>query len=207
MNSTARKVCTIAAAALVTSALAFAQMGGPPANPPQQNPNAGNMGMNHMQQMEPSQQEPPMQAMQDKGFVHDALQGGMAEVKLGHLAEQKGASADVRQFGAKMVNDHTQLDTYLLKAATSMEMPAPKHIAKKDKKLYEKLSALSGTQFDDAYIKAMVKGHEKALAAFRLTAENTQLPDLKQTAEQGSQIVYGHLQLIKKIAKDHHLKS
>lgn len=205
MNRSIRNFLTIAATALMTGTLAFAQMSGPPSGQTQmQSPNNG---MNRMQQMEPSQQEPPMQAMQDKAFVQDALQDGMAEVKLGHLAEQKGASADVRQFGAKMVNDHTQLDNYLSKAASSMEMSAPRHISKKDKKLYARLSALSGAQFDDAYISAMVKGHEKALSDFRHTSEDTQLPFLKQVAEQGSQIIYGHLQMIKKIAQDHNLKS
>jgi len=209
MNWTARKAFSVAITAVMTSALALAQqqMGGPPMGQTQmQGPNSG---MNHFHPMEPepSQQEPSMQAMQDRGFVHDALQDGMAEVKLGHLAEQKGASADVRQFGAKMVNDHTQLDHYLRKAAASMEMQVPRHISKKDKMLYARLSALSGAQFDDAYIEAMVKGHKAALTDFRRTAENTQLPLLKQVTEQGSQIIYGHLQLIRRIAKDHSLKS
>jgi putative membrane protein len=208
MKQTIFRMTTIAAAVVLTGALAFAQqqpMGDtPPGTPSQQTPNAGNAGMNGMQQM---QQENSMQVMQDHEFVRAALQGGMAEVELGQLAEQKGASADVRQFGQKMVNDHTQLNNLMKQVAAKTQTREPKGISKKDKKLYARLSTLSGKQFDDAYIKVMLKDHKDDLDSFRREATDSQNPAIQQAASEGAQMISGHLQLIKSIARNDGVKS
>lgn len=200
------RTMTMAGVALLGSALALAQqpMGGAPPSSQTQNPSAGNMS--NTQQMQQMQQS-SMQSMHDREFVHDALQGGMAEVELGHLAAEKGASADVREFGQKMVNDHTQLNDLLKQTAAKIDMNPPKGPSKKEKKLFAKLSALSGMQFDDAYIKDMVTGHTAALEDFRREAAETKNPAVKQAAEEGVKIVDGHLQIIKKIAQAHNIKS
>ena len=205
MNRILFKSTTVAAAALLAGSVALAQqqMGGPPMGQTQmQSPNSG---MNRMGQMQ--QQEPPMQRMEDRDFVHQALQGGMAQVKLGQLAAQKGATSAVRQLGQKMVSDHTQLDNLMKQVAANMEMNAPRKMSKKDKKLYARLSALSGKQFDDAYLKAMLKDHKNDLTAFRREANDSQNPQVRQVASEGVQMIRGHLEMIKSIAKSDGVKS
>src|SRR5215470_677210 len=41
-----------------------------------------------------------------KSFVREAAGGGLAEVELGQLAQEKGTSEAVKSFGARMVQDH-----------------------------------------------------------------------------------------------------
>lgn len=204
------RMISLAAAALMSTALVFAQqqpMGGQQQTPStQQNPNTGMNTMQQMQQQQQQQQQQPMQAMMDRDFVHAALQGGMTEVKLGQLAAQKGASADVRQFGQKMVNDHTQLNNLMQQVAAKMDMRDPKGPSKKGKKLYAKLSALSGAQFDNAYIKAMLKAHKDDLEAFRHEATSSQNPMVRQAAEEGAQLISTHLRLIQQIARQDGVK-
>lgn len=201
------RITTIAAAALLTGGIAFAQqqpMGGPPAGQTQ----SPNGGMNNAQQMgQMEQQEPSMQRMQDREFVRDALQGGMAEVKLGQLAAQKGSSADVRQLGQTMANDHTQLNNVMQQVATNMQVREPNKMSKKDEKLYAKLSGLSGAEFDHAYIKAMLKCHKDDLESFRREASNSQNPAVQQAASEGAQLTAKNLEVIKSIAKNDGVKS
>ncbi|HVW77228.1 MAG TPA: DUF4142 domain-containing protein [Alloacidobacterium sp.] len=145
------------------------------------------------------------QKMTDRSFVRKALEGGMAEVQLGQLAQQKSQSDDVKQFGQKMVQDHTQMGDQLKPIAQQLSVKEPKTLPKKDRELMAKLQALSGSQFDEAYIKAMVKDHKEDLRDFKDEAQTTQDPNLKQAAQQGSTVISQHLQMIEQIAQSHNV--
>ncbi len=142
----------------------------------------------------------------DQAFVSKALQGGVAEVQLGQLAEQKSQSNDVKQFAQKMVSDHSQMgEKWLKPVAKQMGVSEPKGPSKKDKKLIEKLQGLSGQQFDTEYIQAMVKDHKEDLKEFKNEAQMAQDPNVKQIAQQGANIIQQHLQLIEQIAQAHNV--
>ena len=149
---------------------------------------------------------PTAQNFSDQAFVSKALEGGDAEVQLGQLAEQKSQSQDVKQFAQKMVNDHGQMgDKWFKPLAKQMDVSVPKGPSKKDKKLMEKLQALSGQQFDTEYIQAMLKDHREDLKDFQNEAQAAQNPALKQVAEQGQKVIEQHLQLIQQIAQAHNV--
>lgn len=140
-------------------------------------------------------------SMMDKAFVRTALQGGMAEVQLGQLAAQKGNSDDVKQFGQKMVDDHTKLGDQLKPIAEQMGVKPPTSISSKDKATMAKLQSLNGDAFDKAYIKDMVKDHTKDEKDFKQEADRTTNDQLKQCVTQGEQVISEHLQMIKQIAQ------
>ena len=122
------------------------------------------------------------------------LEGGMAEVQLGQLAQQKSESNDVKQFGAKMVNDHGQMgDKWLKPVAQQMGINPPSGPSKKDKKEMEKLQGMSGQDFDREYITMMVKDHQKDLSEFRKEASSGKSPAVKDAASQGAPIIEEHL--------------
>jgi putative membrane protein len=199
------RILIVTGAVCLSGAMAVAQArGGMGAPAEQTTPANNNPGMNDAQQMQ-QQQNTPEEAMQDKAFVHSALEGNLAEVQMGQLAAQKGSSDDVKQFGQKMVNDHTQLNNQMKQAAQQLDVRPPKGLSKKDKEEVAKLQNLSGTQFDNAYIEAMLKDHKKDLSDLKQEAQNTQNPALKQVAQQDAQVVDQHLQLIQQIARTHNV--
>lgn len=198
------------AVVLVSGAMAMAQQQPMGTAPPQQpnNPASANPGMDNTQQAQMERQQNSAEgAMQDHAFVRKAEEGGMAEVELGQLAQQKSNSQDVKQFGAKMVEDHTQLSNQMKPIAQQMGVKSPDGLSKSDQKLLTKLQGLSGTEFDQAYIKAMVKDHKKDLSEFQDAAQRTQNPQLKNVAEQGARVIDQHLKDIKEIAKSHGVKA
>lgn len=142
------------------------------------------------------------QVMRDKMFLRKAAEGGMAEVKLGELAAQKGGSEDVKAFGQKMVDDHTALNNEMAPIADSMGVRVPKTINKEDQAEYDKLSGLSGHDFDTEYLTFMVKDHRKDLREFRVEAANTQDPTLKAAVEKGEKVIHGHLEMADKLARE-----
>lgn len=107
-------------------------------------------------------------------FVAKASESGMAEVELGKLAAKKGASDAVRQYGQKMVTDHTKANAELAKLAAPKGLKPAKAMNAMHAKALKDLSAKAGADFDAAYAQQMVIDHDQAVALF--TAASA-LPD------------------------------
>jgi putative membrane protein len=200
-----KKLWLCSAPALLTSVALLAQAppsGGGQQPMPSQPPSAGATP----QPGATPETAPTGQNFGDQAFVSKAFQGSVAEVQLGQLAEEKSQSADVKQFGKKMVSDHSQMgEKWFKPVAKQMGVSEPKGPSKKDKKLIEKLQGLSGQQFDTEYIQAMLKDHKEDLKDFQNEAQMAQDPNVKQIAQQGATVIQQHLQLIEQIAQAHNV--
>lgn len=142
----------------------------------------------------------------DKHFVKEATEGSNAEVALGKLAQEKSNSQDVKQFGERMVTDHTKLNEQMAPVAQQMGITAsPDDIPSKEKALQTKLQALSGDDFDKAYIQAMVKDHTQDVKKFKHELSSTKDPTLKQTVQQGLEVIQQHLQMAHQLAQAHNV--
>lgn len=141
------------------------------------------------------------QDMKDKIFLRKAAEGGMAEIRLGQLAAEKGGSDDVKTFGQKMVTDHTQLSDALQPFASSLGVSTPKKLSAKDQAEFEKLSALSGDEFDKEYLAFMVKDHHEDLREFRKETENTADASLRETVQKGEATIRQHSRMVDGIAR------
>jgi putative membrane protein len=87
--------------------------------------------------------------------------------------------------------------------AKQLGVKEPNGLSKKDKQLVASLEQLSGPQFDQEYIKAMVKDHKQDLKEFESEAKMTQDPNVKKAAEEGTTVISQHLQMIEQIAQSH----
>lgn len=142
------------------------------------------------------------QQMKDKMFLRKAAEGGLAEVELGKLAAEKGASEDVKAFGKKMVEDHTRLNEDLAQVADSIGARVPKKMDKENQAEYDKLNGLSGEDFDKEYIVYMVKDHHMDLREFRMESSSTNDPELKTAVDHASVILREHMVAADKMAHD-----
>lgn len=131
----------------------------------------------------------------DTVFVDKAAMGGVAEVKLGQLAQQKGSSDQVKTFGQKMVDDHSKANDQLKAIATGKGMDVPADMEPKAKAAMDKLSKLSGAAFDSAYMKMMVADHKEDIALFEKEAASGTDADLKAFAAKTLPTLHGHLKM------------
>jgi len=138
-------------------------------------------------------------------FIKEAGAGGMAEVKLGNLAIERASSDDVKNFAKRMVDDHTKINNDLQKVAQKKNVTLPTELNAKDQALYDRLSKLSGKEFDRAYMEAMLTDHRADVAAFQRETKSgdadvrdfatRSLPTLEQhlaSAEQIDRVVAGN---------------
>jgi putative membrane protein len=100
-------------------------------------------------------------------FIKDAIQGNLAEVKVGQLAQEKGASPGVKEFGATLATDHQSANQSATQVAQQMNITPPDKPGLKQKAVYEKLALLSGDHFDREFIKSMVKDHKEDIAKYQ----------------------------------------
>jgi putative membrane protein len=141
------------------------------------------------------------QIMQDKMFLRKAAEGGIAEVKLGQLAAQKGSSDEVKAFGQKMVDDHTKMNSEMAEVADSLGVMLPKSMNKEDQVEYDKLNGLSGNDFDMEYLSFMVKDHHNDLHEFRMEAASRADPTLRDEVVKEEGIIHDHTVMVDKLAR------
>lgn len=129
----------------------------------------------------------------DEQFAKKAAQGGMAEVKLGQLAQEKGTNEAVKKFGQRMVQDHTKANDELKEAAQKESITLPSDVDAKDQATYDALSKLSGSAFDKAYARDMVKDHEEDITEFNHEANVGQKEAIKSFATETLPTLKDHL--------------
>jgi putative membrane protein len=131
-------------------------------------------------------------------FLHQAAEGGMAEVDMGRLATQKAQSAEVKKFGEMMVADHTKANEELKGIATKKNIPLPADMGT-HKATIDELNGLSGPDFDRAYIKQMVEDHEKTISMFEKQAGSSTDSDVKAFATKSLPVLKKHLESLQAI--------
>ena len=102
----------------------------------------------------------------DTRFLTSAIEAGMAEVQLAQLALTKSSSTQIKGFAQMEIDDWATINGSLKPYAKQIGVPIATKISKKDKKVQDSLSGLSGNEFDLAYAKAMVKLHKDDMFAY-----------------------------------------
>jgi len=134
-------------------------------------------------------------------FAANAAQGGMTEVELGKLAIQRGTEPSVKEFGQRMIADHTRANNELKLVAAEKNIELPSDLNSSQKSTMEKLSKLSGAEFDKEYISDMVNDHEEDVEDFQTQANKGNDPEIKAFAAKALPTLQGHLQKARELAK------
>jgi putative membrane protein len=135
----------------------------------------------------------------DEKFAMAAAMGGLEEVELGRIAAQKGASDEVRQFGQRMVDDHSKANQDLMQVASAKGWTLPTALDAKHQAEVQKLSALSGDKFDKEYVDMMLKDHKKDVPEFQKESAGGADADIKSFAGRTTPTLQEHLQMIQRI--------
>jgi putative membrane protein len=177
--------CTIIIATLTALAAvpASAQFGNPGGLDPGTRESALGVPM-------PSQTNVP-----DRLFTTLAAQGGMAEVDLGKLAQQKSGNDAVTAFAQRMIDDHGKSNAQLAQLAKQAGLPLPTEPAPDQIDMRQRLSALNGTTFDAEYMRVQVTDHQKTVQLLLWVIASGENADLQRFASGTLPEVVHHLQL------------
>lgn len=110
-------------------------------------------------------------ASKSETFLKKAIEGNLAEIQMGKLAQQNGQNDDVKKFGQMLADDHSAANQKALDAAKSMGMAPPDGPNATQKATYEKMSKLNGARFDREFSHHMVADHEKDIGEYKKAAK------------------------------------
>lgn len=157
-------------------------------------------------------------------FAWDAGLINLKEIRLGEFAQTNSQNSAVRDFGRRMVRDHSKMNEQLQKiaAAEGLQLPDPDTFyvqvtAPEEKPATElmeespqerllaaqldvqHLTSLTGSEFDQAYADAMVKGHEKAMQKFEDASGSLDDKALRKYADKGLKTIRHHYEMAEQL--------
>jgi putative membrane protein len=163
---------------------------------------AGTVARAQQDHTHPMENSQSTNTMTDQEFLTKAAQADVAEIKLGQLAEQKGGTATVRDFGKRMVHDHSQNLDLLKQTAERENITLPTEPDREQMATYDKLDKLSSSAFDKDYSRDMVNDHTKDVRAFKQEAADARNEAVKSYASETVPVLEEHLKLAHQMARD-----
>ena len=105
-----------------------------------------------------------------EAFIKEAIEGNLAEVQVGKLAQQKGQSERVRSLGRMLENDRANANQEATSVANALGVSPPTQPDQTQRAVYEKLSKLSGPEFDRQFVSDMIEDHLADIRKFESEA-------------------------------------
>ncbi|KLT66907.1 DUF4142 domain-containing protein [Pedobacter sp. BMA] len=132
-------------------------------------------------------------------FLRKAAVGGIMEVEASKIAIKNASNQEVKNFAAKMLEDHSKANAELKELARNKKVITPEALPADDQIHIDAMKKLTGAEFDKHYIGMMVTDHDKTVALFKEGSANRDA-DLKQWATKTLSVIEEHDEIAKKIA-------
>jgi putative membrane protein len=111
--------------------------------------------------------------------VHEADQ---QEIQAGKMAEKKGQTQQVKDYGKMLVKDHTAADKKVTALAKHEDIDLGKKTAPGEDAMNEmaEMKAMTGPNFDSLFARQMLEDHRKTIAELTQVRDTTSDPQLKK---------------------------
>lgn len=131
----------------------------------------------------------------EMSFVRLAGSSNLMEIRLGQLAQSKSVNSAVKQFGQRMVTDHTQMQEQLTATARSMGQVFTPTIQQEHGQEIARLTGMSGGEFDRAYMNLMIRGHQEDVNQFQSQSQTASSSQIRSLASSSLPLLQQHLSL------------
>ncbi|GLQ79730.1 membrane protein [Mesorhizobium huakuii] len=159
---------------------------------------------------QPSSDVPPVSEnkVDTETFTRTLVSASRFEIDSSKLAEKKGVAADVKDFAALMVKDHTKagedFKAALEKSQTTASVtPQGPQLLPNDQAMLDQLKALDGDAFQAKYITLQTQAHKQAVAMVSTYAQSGDDPALKEFAKKTLETLKMHEMHLKDLAAVH----
>lgn len=130
-------------------------------------------------------------------FMESISMSNLTEIKTSQLALQKSSNPQIRAFAQKMITDHTKAQNELKNLAAMKGIRITDQPGADQRLLYNKLTRLSGAQFDAMYKMVQVSGHEMTLTLIKTYRDIGGDADALAYAAKVQPVIVNHLEMAK----------
>jgi putative membrane protein len=134
-------------------------------------------------------------------FIRAAARGNEAEIAMGQVAEDRAQNAKVKELAKMIVADHRKANEKLVPLAQAHGITPNQILSGKTEGQLTVLKEHTGAQFDQQYVKDMLRDHAKDIQKFEQAAGQLQEADLKKYAENCLPTLRKHLKHAEAAAK------
>jgi putative membrane protein len=136
----------------------------------------------------------------DSLFAAAAGVGGLAELTISQLGNDRAADPELKRFSQLMLEEHLRMNAELKTLADRKGIVVPRVVDQRALFCAESLSHLTGVEFDRCYARAQLILHMDSVAAYEAAAKQGMDGDVRALALRGLPRIKEHLKLIKPIA-------
>jgi putative membrane protein len=129
---------------------------------------------------------------EDRKFLLDAAQSGLHEVKMGMLGVERGTNSGLKAYAQRILDDHTlsNAEVQALARLKGVALPDPTNTDNSS----ERLSRLTGIEFDQEFVREAIEDHLKNIAEFEKEDQSaTSDSDIKGFAHSALPKMRAHL--------------
>jgi predicted outer membrane protein len=134
-----------------------------------------------------------------KEFLVQAMQDSLAKIELCVLTLKKSSTAELRLFAQIMIDEHSKLGQEIERLAEKKNLGLQLQPGEERQAAIEKMSLLSGSEFERRFIEQNLMDHENDLKVFTHYAAEDKDRDVKALAEMGQKILTKHLKMAKEL--------
>jgi putative membrane protein len=138
---------------------------------------------------------------EDSDYLKTSAEGSSLEVILGQVAQTHASDQSVKNFGKRMIHDHTIEHKQVKRIGESFGITLPDEPSKKQKKDIKELSQYYGSEFDKHYISYEVDDHKHDISDATKEIKQGKNERVENLAIEWTPILIGHLEYAEQVAK------
>jgi putative membrane protein len=139
---------------------------------------------------------------QDTSYLRAAHQSNLAEIATGNLAQEKAESQQVKDLGARWVEDHTRLDSALQDTAEALGVDLPDAPNAEQQALARRYEAASASEFDALWIPTQMDAHMKSMRLGETEIAEGSDAQAKKVAQDAAPVIAAHHDLLEDAASE-----
>ncbi|MFG3704231.1 DUF4142 domain-containing protein [Micromonospora sp. NPDC047670] len=140
-------------------------------------------------------------SQQDTQYLQAIHQVNLFEITAGDLAQQKGQNQGVKDLGARLKTDHTQLDQTVQQTASQLGVQLPNEPTADQQSVIDQLNNASGEEFDRLWVTSELTGHVQAIQATQTEISQGSEQSVVQLAQTALPTLQAHYDALVQLAE------